>query len=334
MKGIGFFLRDVGFATGVEVSMQHLARILTEERVPFAVYHYKDDDDLVEQADACPYGCIDLQSMSFGDAALDRILAHHTNVVISIHSTMCNLQAEGDALARIAVLGDGSRPSLRFTCPSASETEGLAAFLANEWLYLPNTFSLPCPDSLVRERSAGRMQPGVPVRISLVCAFRPLKNMITQAAAVEMIAATHPVELHIFEPVYKTPVYQNLRRLTAHGPAVVVEHPQCDNAACFAIEGTFDLGLQVSLSETFSYVAFEHMIQGVPVVGSDSIPFANRIAKYSDVRDIRAHIEALIETPETYQAAERTARASALAVQAQNRADALRTVQRMMDRDA
>ena len=30
MKGIGFFLRDVGFATGVEVSMQHLARILTE----------------------------------------------------------------------------------------------------------------------------------------------------------------------------------------------------------------------------------------------------------------------------------------------------------------
>ena len=103
-------------------------------------------------------------------------------------------------------------------------------------------------------------------------------------------------------------------------------HPQTNNFECFKETGAFDLGLQVSLSETFSYVAFEHAIQGIPVVGSDSVTFSSEIVKYSDVNEMYSAMKKILQNSEIYEQYSLNARKTAVKVQAKNKADAIFTI--------
>lgn len=330
MKDISFFVKKIDFESGVTVSVKHLCKSLDTTDISYEIVEYCDDEDLYKKALNCKSRCINLQVPSFGDETLKKILKVKDNVVISIHSTLCNLQVEEGSLIRLLNLGNSEYKNLRFTCPSKCECDGLNAVMKREYLYLPNTFSYPCSDEEVSELIKGKTDFNRKLNISLVCAYRPLKNMITQTAAVIMLAKDYPLRLHLFDSNFQSPVYNAILEMAHHNNLEIVMHPQMSNFDCFKQTSQFDLGLQVSLSETFSYVAFEHMIQGIPVVGSDSVTFSSEIVKYSDVNEMYEAMKKILESPEIYKCYSRTARQKAMAVQNQNKNDAIATIRRMI----
>ena len=333
MKDISFFLKKINFESGVTVSVRHLCATLDETDIKYEVVYYTDDADLYEKAISCDSKCINLQVPSFGDEVLEKILKEKDNVVISIHSTMCNLQVEEGSLNRLLRLGNSDYKNLRFTCPAKCECDGLNAIMKRDYLYLPNTFSYPCSDETVSELIEKKRDIDRTLNISLVCAYRPLKNMITQTAAVIMLAKEYPVRLHLFDSNFQSPVYTALLEMAQYNDLEIVMHPQANNFDCFAETAAFDLGLQVSLSETFSYVAFEHMIQGIPVVGSDSVTFSSEIAKYSDVNEMYRAMKKILESAVFYEKYSKDARKKAVEVQTKNRNDAISTIRNMIGID-
>ena len=155
--------------------------------------------------------------------------------------------------------------------------------------------------------------------------------MVTQVAAVAMLPQNIPVRLHLLDTGGKTPVYYSVRRICEDAGIDTVYHAQSGNRELFETTGSLDLGLQVSLSETFSYVAFEHMSQGVPVAGSSSVPFAGAVADYSNACNIRDNIALILSDPDEYfrfreQACERAAQ-----IRKKNAADAVDCIRQMME---
>ena len=332
MKGIKILAHKVNYDSGVMVSVRHLSNVLGKTGVPCDLDFYVDDDELKRKASLCKSSCLNIQGMSFRNDTIYEILNRHKNVVVSIHSTMCNLQVEGDALPRLLELGKKGNRNLTFTCPSESETCGLNSFMQVKYKYLPNTFSYETHSEEITDRVLKKKISDRPVRISLICAYRPFKNMITQVAAVIMLAEDRPVELHIFDTAQKSPVYHNIMAMLENSKVRLVMHEQAGNAECFKKEGMFDLGLQVSLSETFSYVAFEHMIQGVPVIGSTSVPFSSEVARYSDVTDIKKKMEKILSNDTIYRRYALEAQNKANAVLEQNNLTAVKTVNELIGR--
>lgn len=294
MKDVTIFIKDIGYETGVVVSVRHLTAILQQHNVDFEVYSYKDDEDLLRGVTSCNSRCLNLQVPSFSDETMEKIRETSKNIVLSIHSTMCNLQVEGDALTRIVNWSKKHSGNFRITCPSESETAGFNAFSNIEFLYLPNTFSYEVNPTDIEKKISQKCAEMNPIKISLFCAYRPFKNMITQVAAVAMLARKYPVELHMFNERREHPLFKNIVNMAEQSAIKLVLHGSLSNRECFQLMGEMHLGLQVSLSETFSYVAFEHMVQGVPVIGSHSIPFASLVAKYSDVTDMARCMEEII----------------------------------------
>lgn len=62
---------------------------------------------------------------------------------------------------------------------------------------------------------------------------------------------------------------------------------------------TLDLGLQLSMSETFNIVAADYVSSGVPIVVSDQIEWADKlsVAKYDSVSEIKSKIELSLNNP-------------------------------------
>lgn len=331
-KGIHFLTKRLDYESGVMISLKHLCKILNQVHIDHRLSFYEDDSELIKLITESPYSCINIHVPSFTDETLKEITDIHPNVVISIHSTMCNLQVEGNTLERMLKMGDGRYPSLRFTCPSACEVDGFQAVMKNEYLWLPNTFSYTVDSTQIIQETERKKQMVEPVKISLISAYRPLKNMHLQMAAVCMLAREYNVELHMVNSARRTPVYDNLLRMAHMTGQKVVMHPQMNNQELFALMGQMHIGLQVSLTETFSYVAIEHMIQGVPVIGSDSVPYAGERASYSNVNTIYKTLKRTIESPDVYEWYAQDARRRALRVEKTNREQAVNTIRELIRR--
>lgn len=174
MKDIGFFIKKLDHESGVMVSLKHLQKNLSDAGIISEIKYYDDDYDLLNITDEKEWECINLHVPSFSDDTLDLLLNKHDNVVLSIHSTICNLQTEGEAFARILRLGNSGINNLRFTCPSKVECHGLNSITEGKYIYLPNTFAYKANDSEFYERIEQKSKSlDRPLKISLFCEYRP-----------------------------------------------------------------------------------------------------------------------------------------------------------------
>lgn len=331
MKDLSIFIKDIGFDTGVVVSVRHLSALLEENKIDYEVLWYKNDRELVQGVKNCRSKCINLQVPSFSDQTMDEIFKMNKNIVLSIHSTMCNLQVEDGALERIINWSKEKNKNFRITCPSLCEVEGFNAFSKVEFIYLPNTFSYKVNESELLENIQKKSKNMKPIKVSLFCAYRPFKNIITQVVALAKIAKKYPIELHLFNNTDHNNLFKNVKDIVEMSNIKLVLHDGLINLECFELTKKMHLGLQVSLSETFSYVAFEHMIAGVPVVASDSVPFASCVAKFSDVNHMEKAIEKIISAKDSYKKYSLESMKIAKEVLEQNTRDALDAIRRMID---
>jgi len=120
------------------------------------------------------------------------------------------------------------------------------------------------------------------IDISCFGAVRPLKNHMTQAVAAVKFANKLGLQLrfHINAgrvEMQGSPVLHNLQgffqQLSTHGHQMI-SHEWTPREDFLKLCATMDIGMQCNFSETFNIVSADLISQGVPIVGSNEIPWS------------------------------------------------------------
>jgi glycosyltransferase involved in cell wall biosynthesis len=163
-------------------------------------------------------------------------------------------------------------------------------------VYLPNVFGEKISDKELHD--------GQTINVGCFGAVRPMKNQLIQAIAAIGYAKQNRKNLrfHINSTRVETggdPALKNLRALFSQAPhAQLVEHEWMEQHEFFNLLHTkIDLGLQVSLSETFNVVTANYVAAGCPVVVSKEIEWVDNSCKArdNDVDDIQEKIRSVIK---------------------------------------
>lgn len=153
-------------------------------------------------------------------------------------------------------------------------SEYLSRIYKTDIAYSPNIY----PD--VFRGPAPHKHHSMEINIGCFGALRPLKNHLPQAMAAIAFAQAHGKKLnfHINNDRIEQrgeEVLKNLRALFKDIPhAELIEHPWREHKEFLDLVGTMDLGMQVSLTETFNIVAADFISVGVPVLVCKDVEFA------------------------------------------------------------
>ena len=214
----------------------------------------------------------------------------HPNVewIIRLHSEVPFISLEGMAMGWIH---DYLKyPNVKIGINAPRMMESARAYLKNCYddtfvdsllIYLPNYYPLP--------RSRKRIDFDKPeIHISCFGAIRPLKNHLIQAIAAVEFANRVDKTLHFHINGNRIeqkadPILRNLdemfQRLAITGRKHrLIKHDWAPRDEFLKICAQIDIGMQVSFSETFNIVAADLIGQGVPVVGTDEIPWLAAIS--------------------------------------------------------
>ena len=118
------------------------------------------------------------------------------------------------------------------------------------------------------------------IDVGLFGAIRPMKNTLTQAiAAITYADKTNKLLfLHINTGQIQQKgdnVLKNIRALFEDSRHKLVEHGWYNHKDFIKLVSKMDIGLQVSLSETYNIVTADFISQGVPVITSKEVDFVN-----------------------------------------------------------
>lgn len=169
-------------------------------------------------------------------------------------------------------------------------------------VYLPNYY----PTEMADPKCIDYDKPWVDV--SCFGAIRPLKNQLIQAVAaidfVQRVGAGKRLKFHMNTGRVESngmPVDNNLRGLFQQmDPSryELIFHQWSDREAFMAVAREMDIGMQASFSETFNIVGADQVIQGVPFVGCDEVPwFTQGPIALNSAQEIRDHLLTAYENP-------------------------------------
>lgn len=182
-------------------------------------------------------------------------------------------------------------------------------------IWLPNVVQLP-------EYTVTRNRPAVPT-VTLVGRRDLVKNFPTQILACGIVAKRRPIRLLIITRGSG----EDFRQLSEQCgvPCEVMEWE--DQPSYLRLIGQrSDVGLQASFSESFNYVAIDHLGLGIPVVGSPAIRYLPRVwqASPDDAAAIAESLHGVLDRPAS--SVGLLARRTAEAVAARNNAEFARVV--------
>lgn len=194
---------------------------------------------------------------------------------IHLHSHMPFLALEGIAMNWIQ---DYARDGIGLITNSVESYDALRAILSSkELIYLPNVYlSQPRCPKWYRDHA---------INIGCFGAVRPLKNHLLQAlSALQFAKEKHKrLRFHINGSRVETggaPVLKNLEQLfedqkKMHGHELV-KHDWHEPEDFLTLLAGIDIGMQVSLTETFNVVTADYVTAGIPIVVSKEVKWASR----------------------------------------------------------
>ena len=205
--------------------------------------------------------------------------------IIRVHSEMPFLAGEGRALDWIGDYSDFKNIILAINAPRMFRELTFYLKHRNQWteeqtaervIYLPNYYPQQYKAKVLDKTKDI-------INISCFGAIRPLKNHIVQAfAAVEFAEQIgKKLRFHINAgriEMQGGPVINNLKsffqQIYAHGHELI-NHQWRPREEFLELCSEMDIGLQVSISETFNIVGADLISQGIPLVGTEKeIPWA------------------------------------------------------------
>jgi hypothetical protein len=209
----------------------------------------------------------------------------HPNVkwIIRIHSEMPFLAGEGNAMDWLGDYSGFNNIIIGVNAPRMMRETRLYLQHRNQWddnttnervIYLPNFY----PQEYTTKKFDNTKEY---VDIGCFGAIRPLKNHMVQALGAMEFAESIGKKLRFHVNAGRIemqggPALNNLKgffqQISDHGHQLI-NHQWCPREDFLKICAQMDIGLQVSFSETFNIVGADIISQGVPLVGSDEIPW-------------------------------------------------------------
>lgn len=201
---------------------------------------------------------------------------------LHIHSNIPFLACEGSALTTI-MIAHANGFGLIFNDHRASE-----AFSKYNAYYLPNVYVVSNPPERTKKDN--------PWLINIMCAgsLRPMKNHLTQAFAAISYADARDKNLvfYIQDRVEGgSEILANLNALfRMHPRHTLMKIPWMDHHSFLKfLAQEIDIGMQVSMSETFNLVCADYVTAGVPFVCSGEVSWTyNRVGDvgyFSEIHD-------------------------------------------------
>ena len=218
------------------------------------------------------------------------LLKRHPKVtwVIRVHSKAAFIAHEGMAmewLSEYAQLAFDFK-NLRISANSSDFNQELSDTLEVPCVYLPNVYH---PE--VKQLPEKVADPEI-VDVGCFGAIRPLKNQLVQGMAAIRFGNSIKkiVRFHINSNRVESGdgIVRNLRAIFRTTKHKLIEHPWTPHDEFLATVRKMDIGMQVSLSESFNIVTADMVIEGVPVVVSPEIGWIPRAyqANPHDIVDI------------------------------------------------
>jgi hypothetical protein len=205
-----------------------------------------------------------------------------------LHSDMPFLALEGSAMQWILAY---PTVGVKLIANSLESYKALRAVIHHKNItYLPNVYR-------VKAHHPERHDRHHVLHIACMGAVRPLKNHLIQALAAIRFAKEQDKTLHFLINSSRVetggaPVLKNLQKLFEATPnAYLIELPWLEhNDVIQTLRHKVDLGMQVSLTETFNVVSADYVAAGIPIVVSKEVKWASRLsmAKDNSIDDIVA----------------------------------------------
>jgi hypothetical protein len=214
---------------------------------------------------------------------------------VRLHSNTPFLANEGMAIEWIKEYSELHKvyPQFHIASNSRRMIEDLKQALGIKCLYAPNIY---CPDPEDKPAPTSHPESNI-FKAGCFGAIRPLKNHLIQAKAAMAFANElgKTLEFHINHTPVETQgesVYRNLLALFKGSKHKLIEHDWYFHPEFLKLVQSMDMGLQVSLSETFNIVAADFAYLNVPVIGSPEIEWMNSMyqAKPTNLDNILAHM--------------------------------------------
>lgn len=215
---------------------------------------------------------------------------------VRVHSKIPFIANEGMAMDWLRQYQELSKayPTLHISANSIDVVESFAICYNTVMGYFPNVYQPPKYHFGESEQSK---HDNNVINIGCFGAVRPMKNHLNQALAAiafgnEMGLKVH---FHINSDRCETggdPVLKNLVYAFKNTNHKLVYHEWMEHEAFIQLVRQMDLGMQVSLSETFNIVAADFVWNNIPIVGSDEIDWLDRKYK-ANPHDIESIIDKL-----------------------------------------
>lgn len=195
--------------------------------------------------------------------------------IVRIHSKAPFIANEGVAMERLIQYRSLQYRFRNFhvSCNALEFKNSLEQTIFNSPVYLPNIYNPPryperCHEHAKKECSC--------VDIGCFGSLRPMKNQLNQALAAILFAEKMGKKLRFHingdrSEQQGDQVGKNLRALFNGTSHLLVEHPWMDHDNFIQIVSKMDIGMQVSLSESFNIVAGDFVSQDIPIVVSPEI---------------------------------------------------------------
>ena len=262
-----------GLSTGLFQSVRFIVKMLTDLGYDARMEVVIDNNDIDREVTKHkPDLCI-IEALWVVPEKFDILKRLHPKVrwMVRLHSDVAFIANEGIAMGWIhGYFARGVAVSIN----SISALHNLAG-LGGTMDYLPNFY----PMDFTRKQFLG----GDPLHIGCFGAIRPLKNQLAQAIAAIRFAEKRKRSLIFHINVGRIemaggPVFHNLRDLFANTPNAKLElHEWTGHDDFLKLCLAMDIGMQVSFTETFDIIAADFIAQGVPLVGSDEIPWSSNL---------------------------------------------------------
>ena len=216
-----------------------------------------------------------------------RVLKHlhpYVKWYCHLHSNIPFLSAEGVAMKWLA---EYQELDVGVVSNSLKAAKALRIALGKA-IYLPNIY----PGSHMKWNGGA----GNYLDVACFGAIRPMKNQLTQAIAAIGYARSIgvPLRFHINHTRVETQgenALKNLRSLFLETEnAELVEHPWMEHDHFLELLTRMDIGMQVSMSETFNIVTADMVSVGLPVVVSKEIDWVSPFCQV-DESDAKAIME-------------------------------------------
>jgi len=274
-----------GPSFGLINSCRFIENVLEMNGIDAKVVSVVDNSDIDKEVHKFKPTHVFIEALWVVPSKFEELIPLHPKIkwFVRIHSKIPFLANEGMAMSWLRQYDELSKVYSQLSI-AANNLEVIESFDAAYGIkigYYPNIYYPPDYNDLEGIVQPGHHHEKQHINIGCFGAIRPMKNHLNQALAAIAFGNKLKKKVHfnINSDRCETggdPVLKNLMYAFKDTPHRLILHPWMDHHSFIHVVMKTDVGMQVSLSETFNIVAADLAWNNIPVIGSDEVAWLDR----------------------------------------------------------